>query len=94
MFNQAYAGPQKFSSRKLFGHKADQSITLFCGPDPADTDRVLIRKIVQVNTKLPSFVKPAAWDLIQQLLMKKPEQRISLDNVLKSPWMVRNCPHQ
>jgi len=54
----------------------------------------MIQKIVQVNTKLPSFVKPAAWDLIQQLLMKKPEQRISLDNVLKSPWMVRNCPHQ
>jgi len=54
----------------------------------------MIQKIVQVNTKLPSFVKPAAWDLIQQLLMKKPEQRISLDNMLKSPWMVRNCPHQ
>jgi len=54
----------------------------------------MIQKIVQVNVKLPSFVKPAARDLIQQLLMKKPEQRISLDNVLKSPWMVRNCPHQ
>ena len=55
MFNQAYAGPQKFSSKKVFGHKADQSITLFCGPDPADTDRVLIRKIVQVNTNTYAY---------------------------------------
>lgn len=49
MFNQAFAGPQKFSSKKVLAYKPDQSITLFAGPDPADSDRVLIRKIVQIN---------------------------------------------
>lgn len=38
-----------FKAKHSFGGPLDSTITLFAGPDPADSDRVLIRKLVQIN---------------------------------------------
>ena len=52
MFN--YAGlSTNFETKKVLGgiHRSDADThrTLFAGPDPADNNRVLIRKIIQIN---------------------------------------------
>ena len=58
MFNQAGTS-LRYSNNKILGgiimgdyntHK-----TIFCGPDPADADRVLIRKVIQSSDKVWAF---------------------------------------
>lgn len=53
MFNSATTTSKTFDPKRIFGGMSmldSQSYTtLFCGPDPADENRILIRKIVKIN---------------------------------------------
>eukprot|EP00511_Aplanochytrium_stocchinoi_P001182 CAMPEP_0204828898 /NCGR_PEP_ID=MMETSP1346-20131115/6859_1 /ASSEMBLY_ACC=CAM_ASM_000771 /TAXON_ID=215587 /ORGANISM="Aplanochytrium stocchinoi, Strain GSBS06" /LENGTH=346 /DNA_ID=CAMNT_0051958295 /DNA_START=240 /DNA_END=1277 /DNA_ORIENTATION=- len=44
------------------------------------------RRISSIDYTFPDHVSPDARDLIQRLLHKEPERRLSLDEVLRHPW--------
>lgn len=50
------------------------------------------KRITRVDLSFPDFVSPEAVDLIRRLLVKNPEQRLSLDMVLSHPWIRKNAP--
>ena len=58
MFNTA-GSAYRFNNSKILGGYMmgdyDSHKTLFAGPDPADTNRVLIRKLVQIGEKRWAF---------------------------------------
>lgn len=64
---------------------------MLCGHLPfCDTDtHVLFKKILACNYKLPAYLSPHAQDLIQKLLVKAPEQRISLEEIREHSWFNR-----
>jgi serine/threonine protein kinase len=45
------------------------------------------RRIREVALTFPDIVPEGARDLISKLLVKQPEKRLSLLNVLKHPWI-------
>ncbi|KAJ3399806.1 spindle assembly checkpoint kinase [Chytriomyces hyalinus] len=47
------------------------------------------RRIAKVDLKIPSHVSREAGDLITKLLQYQPEKRLSLDQVLVHPWVVK-----
>ncbi|KAI8836455.1 protein kinase p46XlEg22 african clawed frog [Chytriomyces cf. hyalinus JEL632] len=47
------------------------------------------RRIAKVDLKIPSHVSRDAGDLITKLLQYQPEKRLSLDQVLVHPWVVK-----
>ncbi|KAJ3234368.1 spindle assembly checkpoint kinase [Chytriomyces hyalinus] len=47
------------------------------------------RRIAKVDLKIPSHVSREAGDLITKLLQYQPERRLSLDQVLVHPWVVK-----
>lgn len=48
------------------------------------------RKIAEVDFSFPEGVPADARDLISKLLRKRPQERISLEEIMKHPWIVRN----
>ncbi|CAD88263.1 Aurora-B kinase Ark1 [Schizosaccharomyces pombe] len=47
------------------------------------------KRIAKVDLKIPSFVPPDARDLISRLLQHNPEKRMSLEQVMRHPWIVK-----
>lgn len=45
------------------------------------------QKITRVEYKFPPTMLPEAQDLISNLLRKNPNERLSLENVMKHPWI-------
>lgn len=63
-------------------------VVLFCmltGRFPFSGSNALER-ILRGNYVCPSFLSPAARDLIQRMLVVDPEQRATIDQVLQHPW--------
>lgn len=48
------------------------------------------KKISQVQYKMPEFVSKAAAHLISKLLVLNPDGRMSLQMVMKHPWILAN----
>jgi serine/threonine protein kinase len=48
--------------------------------------------ILSINFHIPSRVSPLARDLIVRLLIRRPENRLSLEEVLQHPWLHQQCP--
>ena len=65
--------------------------TLLVGQPPFDTDAVLstLNKVVMSDYQIPSFISYEARDLIDKLLKKNPNERISLEQVLQHKFMLR-----
>ncbi|TMW51573.1 hypothetical protein DOY81_003360 [Sarcophaga bullata] len=65
--------------------------TLLVGQPPFDTDAVLstLNKVVMSDYQVPSFISYEARDLIDKLLKKNPNERISLEQVLQHKFMLR-----
>lgn len=57
-------------------------------PFAGDTEQDTFRRITSVELKFPSHVSTGARDLISKLLVHDPSARLSLDEVLKHPWIV------
>ncbi|ETW06063.1 AUR protein kinase, variant [Aphanomyces invadans] len=47
--------------------------------------------IVNARFRVPLFVSEGARDLIKRFLRKDPASRITLQEALRHPWLVRNC---
>lgn len=65
--------------------------TLLVGQPPFDTDAVqaTLNRVVMSDYHIPSYISFDAKDLIEQLLKKKPDERISLQQVLQHPFLVK-----
>ncbi|XP_030573119.1 serine/threonine-protein kinase PLK4 [Drosophila novamexicana] len=65
--------------------------TLLVGRPPFDTDAVqsTLNKVVHSDYTIPSHLSYEARDLIDKLLRKNPHERISLEQVLRHPFMVK-----
>ncbi|KAI2607143.1 kinase-like domain-containing protein [Hypoxylon fragiforme] len=56
-----------------------------------DTPVMTTRRIARGDMRVPLFVSSEAADLIRKLLVVDPEKRLSLDNVIQHPWIVKHC---
>lgn len=65
--------------------------TLLVGQPPFDTDAVqaTLNRVVMSDYHIPSYVSYDARDLIDKLLKKNPQERITLEQVLQHPFMKR-----
>ena len=60
----------------------------FCDQDI----NTVFKQIAACNYKIPSHVSAAARDLIEKLLVKQPNQRISLKKIREHEWFNRVTP--
>jgi len=65
--------------------------TLLVGRPPFDTDAVqsTLNKVVHSDYTMPTHLSYEARDLIDNLLRKNPHERISLEQVLRHPFMLK-----
>jgi serine/threonine protein kinase len=66
---------------------------LLVGKPPFETPThdATYQKIVRVEYSTPSSMSPDAADLIAKLLKKNPSERLSLEYVMRHPWIVKNA---
>ncbi|XP_012155666.1 serine/threonine-protein kinase PLK4 isoform X2 [Ceratitis capitata] len=66
--------------------------TLLVGHPPFDTDAVqsTLNKVVTSDFRMPQHISYDAQDLIKHLLKKNPNERITLEQVLQHPFMLRH----
>ena len=60
-------------------------------PFEAKLAKETYKRITKVDLTFPSFVSEDARDLISKLLVHDPQKRLSLENVLQHPWIVKNA---
>ncbi|GAB5364372.1 hypothetical protein AAMO2058_000964400 [Amorphochlora amoebiformis] len=88
-----YAPPEICAGQMYDGEKADVwslGVLLYMmvvGEYPFDdeSDAMLIRKILQFQVRFPKEIDPKVKDLIEQLLIKDPRQRISASKIPHHP---------
>jgi serine/threonine protein kinase len=89
----AYAAPEMVKGN-AYTQAADiwsAGVLLFAivaGYLPFDDDNIqrLLQKIVYTEVKYPAFMSPQLVDLLQKMICKDPERRISLDMIKNHPW--------
>jgi serine/threonine protein kinase len=89
----AYAAPEMVKGNP-YTQTADiwsSGILLFAivaGYLPFDDDNIqrLLQKIVYTEAKYPQFLTPQLVDLLQKMICKDPERRITLDGIKSHPW--------
>jgi serine/threonine protein kinase len=89
----AYAAPEMVKGN-AYTQAADiwsSGILLFAivsGYLPFDDDNIqrLLQKIVYTEVKYPAFLSPQLVDLLQKMICKDPERRITLDMIKNHPW--------
>jgi serine/threonine protein kinase len=89
----AYAAPEMVKGN-AYTHAADiwsSGILLFAivgGYLPFDDENVqrLLQKLVYTEVRYPSFFTPQLTDLLQKMLCKDPERRITLEMIRNHPW--------
>nr|XP_014089277.2 serine/threonine-protein kinase PLK4 [Bactrocera oleae] len=66
--------------------------TLLVGHPPFDTDAIqsTLNKVVKSDFQIPQHLAYDAQDLIERLLKKDPNERITLEQVLQHPFMLRH----
>lgn len=87
-------------------HAHDRSVDLWClgvlmyeflvGQPPffAKDNTDTCARIVKVNYQFPSHVSDDARDLIRKLLVRDPNRRLSLDEVLRHPFITKDYTSQ
>ena len=89
----AYAAPEMVKGN-AYTHAADiwsAGILLYAitvGHLPYDDDNLqrLLQKIVYTEAFYPSFLSPPLVDLLQKMICKDPDSRITLDRIKNHPW--------
>jgi len=61
-------------------------------PFEAEDNNATYRKITRGELNFPSHVSNGARDLIRKLLVKLPDNRMPLEQVLKHPWILEYAP--
>jgi len=57
-------------------------------PFEAESNNETYRRITKVDLRFPAHVSTEAKDLISRLLRKEPNDRLTLDEVVKHPWIL------
>lgn len=61
-----------------------------CGEAPFEDTMIMTqKKIARCDMTVPGYVSQEARDLIKKLLVLDPEKRLTLEGVLKHPWIVK-----
>jgi serine/threonine protein kinase len=89
----AYAAPEMVKGNQ-YTDAADiwsTGVMLFAivgGYLPFDDDNVqrLLQKIVYTDIRYPSFFSPQLTDLLQKMMCKEPDRRITIDMIKNHPW--------
>ncbi|GJQ10457.1 hypothetical protein GpartN1_g2248.t1 [Galdieria partita] len=63
-------------------------------PFEANTYQETYRRISNVEYECPDWLSTEAKSLLSLLLVREPSKRLSLDKVLKHPWIRNNCKEQ
>lgn len=82
-------------SNKPYNYKCDiwcigvLMYEMICGDAPfvARTYKQTYERIQKCDLKIPEHVTPDAKDLLQKILVINPNDRLSLQDILKHPWM-------
>jgi serine/threonine protein kinase len=89
----AYAAPEmvKGNAYTVTADIWSSGILLFAivaGYLPFDDENIqrLLQKIVYTEAKYPQFMTPQLVDLLQKMICKDPERRITLDGIKSHPW--------
>jgi len=67
---------------------------MICGNAPFDENinAKTYKRIKKCDLKIPDYVTPDATDLLQKILVVNPNDRLSLEEILKHPWVLKtNC---
>jgi serine/threonine protein kinase len=92
-----YAAPEVISGAKYDGKMADiwslgiLLFTIVTGMVPwfSANEIELFRQICEDEVQIPKTVSPGLRDLLQKMLRKEPGLRITVEEVLQSPWFER-----
>ena len=95
-----YAAPEVVGGRVYVGREADiwsagvVLFTMVAGTLPFDDEQLshLFRKIQTANYTMPSFLSPAAQDLISKILVVDPLERATTAQILNHPWVRESFP--
>lgn len=63
-------------------------------PFEAQSNQDTYKRIVSIDLRFPPHVSSQARDLVARLLRKNPADRITLEDVLRHPWITQYCPAQ
>ncbi|KAJ3204106.1 hypothetical protein HDU67_009773, partial [Dinochytrium kinnereticum] len=96
-----YISPE-IVSRQPYGLSADfwslgcMLYTVLTGKPPFDSKVVknTLDKVTRAEYTLPDHLSASARDLIQKLLMKEPQKRLPLAQVMRHPWFSPSLPRQ
>lgn len=61
-------------------------------PFKASTQQAMFEKILRVKIEFPKSFSPLAKDLVLRLLRANPDERLSLEDLMRHAWMVTNQP--
>ena len=92
-----YASPEMVSGKKYDGFKIDiwsTGIILYamvCGylPFEDNDNEILFRKILECNLEYPNNLSDNVIDLMNKILVTKPERRIDIDGIKKHPFYLQ-----
>ncbi|XP_063233334.1 aurora kinase C-like [Bacillus rossius redtenbacheri] len=59
-------------------------------PFESENDKITYKRISNVDIRWPPHIPPGAKDLISKLLVHTPSKRLSLEDVMRHPWVVQN----
>mmetsp|Transcript_18068 Transcript_18068/g.13111 ORF Transcript_18068/g.13111 Transcript_18068/m.13111 type:complete len:88 (+) Transcript_18068:608-871(+) len=67
---------------------------MICGSLPFDDESIstLFIKIKEGKYYMPNFVTPVAKDLINRMLQPNPLKRITIKEIKRHPWYLKNLP--
>ena len=92
-----YASPEMVSGKKYNGFKIDiwsTGIILYamvCGylPFEDNDNEILFRKILECNLEYPDNLSDNVIDLMNKILVTKPERRINIEGIKKHPFYLQ-----
>lgn len=96
-----FTAPECCTGSPYHGKTADiwaLGVTLYCMlfgcyPFTGDTLQDMYDKIVHKPLCIPSGASPSLVDLLEGLLRKEPDMRMSLEEVLHHPWLTEGLGH-
>ena len=92
-----YASPEMVAGKKYNGFKIDVWATgiilyaMLCGYLPFEdkNNDILFKKILECKVKYPKYVGEKAKDLIKKILVKEPDERITISQIKKHPFFIK-----
>ncbi|KAF2743754.1 serine threonine protein kinase SNF1p [Sporormia fimetaria CBS 119925] len=95
-----YAAPEVISGKLYAGPEVDVwscgviLYVLLVGRLPFDDEWIptLFKKIAAGSYSIPNYLSPGAVSLIKRMLMVNPVHRITIEDIRKDPWFLKDLP--